>query len=152
MRKRLYIWLSVIALALVAGVVFGPAQRKDVPQASPEVARNEPAAAVVVDALVRLLPGALGSETSAENDSFSDGLLDCPHYTRPVEHELGAVPPVLMSGNHAEIARWRRQQALGRTWLRRPDLIDRERLPRADRALLDAFLAGGDGPGKPRNP
>jgi len=107
---------------------------------------GELAAAVVIDAVARLQPGALNDSESAVQDSFEtagDGLLllDCPHYTRPVAHELGAVPPVLMSGNHAEIARWRRQQALGRTWLRRPDLIDREGLSSADRALLDAFLA-----------
>ena len=107
---------------------------------------GELAAAVVIDAIARLQPGALNDSESAVQDSFEtagDGLLllDCPHYTRPVAHELGAVPPVLMSGNHAEIARWRRQQALGRTWLRRPDLIDREGLSSADRALLDAFLA-----------
>ena len=114
---------------------------------------GELAAAVVIDAVARLQPGALNDSESAAQDSFeADGLLDCPHYTRPVEHELGTVPPVLMSGNHADIARWRRQQALGRTWLRRPDLIDRDGLSRADRALLDAFLAEA-GPGaKPRNP
>ena len=76
-------------------------------------------------------------------------LLDCPHYTRPVEHALGAVPPVLLSGNHADIARWRRQQALGRTWLRRPDLVDRDRLSTTDRGLLDAFLAEHAAAGKP---
>ena len=104
---------------------------------------GELAAAVVVDAVARLQEGALNDRESAVQDSFeADGLLDCPHFTRPVEHELGAVPAVLMSGNHADIARWRRQQALGRTWLRRPDLIDVERLSRADRQLLDAFLAG----------
>ena len=103
---------------------------------------GELAAAVVIDAVARLRPGALNDSESAAQDSFEDdGLLDCPHFTRPVEHALGAVPPVLVSGNHAEIARWRRQQALGRTWLRRPDLIDRDGLSRADRALLDAFLA-----------
>ena len=103
---------------------------------------GELAAAVVVDAVARLLPGALNDAESAVQDSFEGegGLLDCPHYTRPVEHALGSVPPVLLSGNHAEIARWRRQQSLGRTWLRRPDLIDRDRLSKADRALLDAFL------------
>jgi len=104
---------------------------------------GELAAAVVVDAVARLQEGALNDRESAVQDSFEvDGLLDCPHFTRPVEHELGAVPAVLMSGNHADIARWRRQQALGRTWLRRPDLVDVERLSRADRQLLDAFLAG----------
>jgi tRNA (guanine37-N1)-methyltransferase len=118
---------------------------------------GELAAAVVIDAVARLQPGALNDSESAVQDSFeaaSDGLLllDCPHYTRPVEHELGAVPPVLMSGNHAEIARWRRQQALGRTWLRRPELIDRDGLSRADQALLDAFLADTGPAVKPRNP
>ena len=114
---------------------------------------GELAAAVVIDAVARLQEGALNDSESAAQDSFeADGLLDCPHFTRPVEHELGTVPAVLMSGNHAEIARWRRQQALGRTWLRRPDLIDRERLSKADRALLEAFLIGTGVPGKPRNP
>ena len=104
---------------------------------------GELAAAVVVDATARLLPGALNDAESADQDSFEGegGLLDCPHYTRPVEHAYGAVPPVLLSGNHAAIARWRRQQSLGRTWLRRPDLIDRGALSKADRALLEAFLA-----------
>jgi tRNA (guanine37-N1)-methyltransferase len=108
---------------------------------------GELAAAVIVDAVARLQEGALNDAESAAQDSFEAGagegplLLDCPHYTRPVEHALGAVPPVLLSGNHADIARWRRQQALGRTWLRRPDLIDRQALSSADRRLLDAFLA-----------
>ena len=102
---------------------------------------GELAAAVVVDAVARLQDGALNDAESAVQDSFEgDGLLDCPHYTRPVEHALGDVPAVLLSGNHAEIARWRRRQALGRTWLRRPDLLDRETLSAADRQLLDEFL------------
>lgn len=101
---------------------------------------GELAAAVLVDAVARLQDGALNDAESAVQDSFEgDGLLDCPHYTRPVEHALGAVPEVLLSGNHAEIARWRRQQALGRTWLRRPDLLDESALSNTDRALLDAF-------------
>ena len=110
---------------------------------------GELAAAVVIDAVGRLQEGALNDIESAAQDSFEhDGLLDCPHFTRPVEHELGVVPAVLMSGNHADIARWRRQQALGRTWLRRPDLIDAGSLSRADRKLLDAFLADQPGAGK----
>jgi tRNA (guanine37-N1)-methyltransferase len=115
---------------------------------------GELAAAVVVDATARLLPGALNDAESAAQDSFEgpDGLLDCPHYTRPVEHALGSVPPVLLSGHHAEIAKWRRQQSLGRTWLRRPDLIDRAALSKADRALLDAFLAERDRDGAPTDP
>ena len=103
---------------------------------------GELAAAVLVDAVARLQEGALNDVDSAEQDSFgADGLLDCPHYTRPVEHELGTVPEVLLSGNHAEIARWRRMQALGRTWLRRPDLLDEATLAPADRRLLEAFRA-----------
>lgn len=103
---------------------------------------GELAAAVVIDAVARLQEGALNDAESAAQDSFdADGLLDCPHYTRPVEHALGKVPEVLMSGNHAEIARWRRQQALGRTWQRRPDLLDESALSEADRRLLEAFKA-----------
>lgn len=100
---------------------------------------GELAAAVVLDAVARLQEGALNDAESAVQDSFEDGLLDCPHYTRPVEHPLGNVPPVLLSGNHAEIAKWRRQQSLGRTWLRRPDLLDEATLSKADRKLLEAF-------------
>lgn len=103
---------------------------------------GELAAAVVIDAVARLLDGTLGDAESAGQDSFGeDGLLDCPHYTRPVEHALGRVPEVLLSGDHARIARWRRQQALGRTWLRRPDLLDEASLSAQDRALLEAFRA-----------
>jgi tRNA (guanine37-N1)-methyltransferase len=98
-------------------------------------------ALVVIDAVVRLLPGVLNDAASAEQDSFFDGLLDCPHYTRPEVYEGLAVPPVLLSGNHAQIARWRRKQGLGRTWERRPDAIDRDRLDREDRVLLDEYLA-----------
>jgi tRNA (guanine37-N1)-methyltransferase len=119
---------------------------------------GELAAAVVIDAIARLQEGALNDAESAAQDSFeacSDTgltLLDCPHYTRPVEHELGTVPAVLQSGNHAEIARWRRQQALGRTWLRRPELIDEAALSKADRKLLDAFRAGLDPAGTSVSP
>ena len=101
---------------------------------------GELAAAVLVDAVARLQDGALNDAESALQDSFEgDGLLDCPHYTRPLEHELGSVPEVLLSGNHAAIARWRRQQSLGRTWLRRPELLDEARLTKSDRQLLEAF-------------
>lgn len=106
---------------------------------------GELAAAVIIDAVARLQPGALNDAESAAQDSFEDGLLDCPHYTRPVEHALGAVPQVLLSGNHAEIARWRRQQALGRTWMRRPDLIDESALSPAERQWLEAFKAARGG-------
>jgi tRNA (guanine37-N1)-methyltransferase len=84
---------------------------------------GEPAAVVLVDAMVRLLPEALGSETSAENDSFSNGLLDCPHYTRPAEFRGMKVPEVLLNGNHAEIEKWRREKALQKTREFRKDLL-----------------------------
>ena len=112
---------------------------------------GELAAAVVIDAVGRLQEGALNDAESAIQDSFEgDGLLDCPHYTQPSSHPLGDVPAVLRSGDHAAIARWRRQQALGRTWLRRPDLLYEAGLSKADRLLLEAFraaLAGRDGAG-----
>jgi tRNA (guanine37-N1)-methyltransferase len=84
---------------------------------------GEPAALVVIDATVRLLPGALGSATSATNESFSDGLLDCPQYTRPPEFEGMRTPEVLLNGNHAEIARWRQEAAQEKTKRNRPDLL-----------------------------
>lgn len=87
---------------------------------------GEPAAVVVTDAVIRLLPEALGSETSAANDSFSDGLLDCPHYTRPANWRGMQVPEVLLNGNHAEIEKWRREKALEKTRLMRGDLLDKE--------------------------
>ena len=87
---------------------------------------GEPAAIVLVDAIVRLLPNALGSETSAENDSFSDGLLDCPHYTQPRDFRGMKVPEVLLSGNHAEIEKWRHEKALKKTLKVRKDLLNKE--------------------------
>jgi tRNA (guanine37-N1)-methyltransferase len=98
-------------------------------------------ALVLIDAIVRLLPGVLGDEESAQQDSFVAGLLDWPHYTRPETYEGRAVPPVLLSGNHAAIQRWRTKQALGRTWLRRPDLIEKLQLSAEQRRLLDEFVA-----------
>jgi tRNA (guanine37-N1)-methyltransferase len=98
---------------------------------------GEPAALVLIDAVVRLIPGALGSETSAANDSFSEGLLDCPHYTRPPEFRGMKAPDVLLGGNHAEIARWRRQEALRKTKKIRPDLLEKADLSERDRAWLD---------------
>jgi tRNA (guanine37-N1)-methyltransferase len=101
---------------------------------------GEPAAAVLIDAIGRLQDGALNDVESAAQDSFEDGLLDCPHYTRPELEGEDSVPPVLLSGDHAAIRRWRRQQSLGRTWLRRPDLLARVDLDRADRTLLEVFI------------
>jgi tRNA (guanine37-N1)-methyltransferase len=100
---------------------------------------GELAAAVLIDAVGRLQEGALGDAQSALQDSFSDGLLDCPHYTRPVSHEFGEVPAVLLSGDHAAINRWRRMQSLGRTWLRRPELLENMALDAADQRLLEEF-------------
>jgi tRNA (guanine37-N1)-methyltransferase len=100
---------------------------------------GELAAMVVIDCVVRRLPGALGDAESASQDSFVDGLLDHPHYTRPETYEGMAVPPVLLSGNHADIARWRLKEALGRTWRRRPDLLARRRMNAAESALLEEF-------------
>jgi tRNA (guanine37-N1)-methyltransferase len=96
-------------------------------------------ALVVIDAIGRLLPGVLGSEESAVQESFTDGLVDWPHYTRPPAIDGRAVPEVLVSGDHAAIARWRLQQALGRTWLRRPELLERRGMSVEERALLEAF-------------
>jgi tRNA (guanine37-N1)-methyltransferase len=96
-------------------------------------------ALVVIDAVVRLLPGVLGDESSAGQDSFGEGLLDWPHYTRPEVWQGRAVPQVLLGGNHAAIRRWRLMQALGRTWQRRPDLLARRRLTPEERALLEEF-------------
>ena len=105
---------------------------------------GELASMVVIDAVTRLLPGVLGHDASAEQDSFSAGLLDCPHYTRPETSTIGDVPPVLLSGDHAAIARWREQQALGRTWLRRPDLFEQIELTSEQQKLLEAFKDGLD--------
>ncbi|MBI2836241.1 MAG: tRNA (guanosine(37)-N1)-methyltransferase TrmD [Chloroflexi bacterium] len=97
---------------------------------------GELAAMVVADAVVRLVPGVLGSEISAIDDSYATGLLEYPQYTRPADYRGWAVPEVLLSGNHAEIARWRREQALLRTMKRRPDLIDKANLSEQDKRLL----------------
>jgi tRNA (guanine37-N1)-methyltransferase len=101
---------------------------------------GELAAMVVIDAIARLLPGALGHEESAQQDSFSEGMLDHPHYTRPEIFEGMPVPEVLLSGDHAAIARWREKQALGRTWLRRPELLARAQLSEREQQLLQQFI------------
>jgi tRNA (guanine37-N1)-methyltransferase len=105
------------------------------------ISGGELAAMVCIDAMTRLIPGALGHEESARQDSFSDGLLDCPHFTRPEEYKGDCVPRVLMNGNHREIETWREQQALGRTWQRRPDLLENIELDARQRALLDEYIA-----------
>lgn len=101
---------------------------------------GEIAAMAVIDAVTRLLPGVLGDDESASQDSFMDGLLDHPHYTRPEIIDGQRVPAVLLSGDHARIARWRYKQALGRSFLRRPDLVKKMNLDREQQKLLDEFL------------
>ncbi len=101
---------------------------------------GELGAMVMIDAITRLLPGALGHHESASQDSFVEGLLDCPHYTRPEILEGLPIPSVLKSGNHAAIARWRHKQALGRTWQRRPDLLQAKHLTAIERVLLAEYI------------
>jgi tRNA (guanine37-N1)-methyltransferase len=101
-------------------------------------------AMIILDAVTRLQPSVLGHALSAEEDSFANGLLDCPHYTRPEVLDGKAVPRVLLSGNHEHIRQWRLQQSLGRTWQRRPDLLNKLALTEEQRVLLDAFIAEQD--------
>ncbi|MDD2802487.1 MAG: tRNA (guanosine(37)-N1)-methyltransferase TrmD [Methylobacter sp.] len=103
------------------------------------ISGGELAALVVVDGITRLLPGVLGDADSANQDSHVDGLLDCPHFTRPEQLEELSVPNVLLSGNHAEISRWRMKQSLGRTWQRRPDLLEKKQLTAEQEFLLKQF-------------
>ena len=103
------------------------------------ISGGELAAMALIDACVRQLPGALGDGRSALEESFAEGLLDCPHYTRPELHEGRRVPAVLLSGHHAEIRRWRLKQALGRTWLRRPELLQARGMSEAEKSLLAEF-------------
>ncbi len=106
---------------------------------------GELAAMVLIDAIVRQLPGALNDDESAAQESFVAGLLDCPHYTRPESYSGMRVPEVLLSGHHADIARWRLKQALGRTWLRRPDLLERRAFSAEEKRLLAEFRAEHEG-------
>jgi len=101
---------------------------------------GELAAMVMMDSIIRLVPEVLGHDMSAVEDSFVDGLLDCPHYTRPEVYEGESVPHVLLSGNHKKIERWRLKQALGRTWQRRPDLLAKRPLNEDEQALLQEFI------------
>lgn len=104
------------------------------------ISGGELAALIVIDAITRLLPGVLGDADSAEQDSHTAGLLDCPHYTRPEQINDRVVPDVLLSGNHADISRWRMKQALGRTWQRRPDLLNNKVLEADQEKLLKEFI------------
>ncbi len=103
------------------------------------VSGGELPALLLIDAIVRQLPGALNDVDSAQQDSFAQGLLDCPHYTRPESYDGERVPAVLLSGHHAAIRRWRLMQAIGRTWQRRPELLNRRPLTVDEQALLDEF-------------
>ena len=148
--------LSRPALLLVAGRYEGIDERVLESEVELELSigdyvlsGGELPALVLIDALARLLPGALGDERSAQQESFSEGLLDWPHYTRPELHEGRPVPAVLLSGDHAEISRWRLKQALGRTWLRRRELMEGIELDTQRAALLQEFLQEREQEGEP---
>ncbi|BES72504.1 tRNA (guanosine(37)-N1)-methyltransferase TrmD [Marinobacter nanhaiticus D15-8W] len=134
-------------LILVAGRYEGVDERLIASEVDREVSLGdfvlsggELAAMAVIDAVTRLIPGALGHAQSAEQDSFADGLLDCPHYTRPEVYEGQWVPEVLLGGHHEQIRRWRLKQSLKRTWERRPDLLEKRQLTGEERELLDQVL------------
>ncbi|MDQ6619852.1 MAG: tRNA (guanosine(37)-N1)-methyltransferase TrmD [Pseudomonadota bacterium] len=134
------------AYVLVAGRYEGIDERfieaevqEEIAVGSFVVSGGEFPALMLIDAMVRLLPGALNDEESARQDSFAEGLLDCPHYTRPENDGAQGVPPVLLSGDHAAIRRWRLKQALGRTWERRPELLASRGMSDQERALLAEY-------------
>ncbi|MEY4767900.1 MAG: hypothetical protein RL637_539 [Pseudomonadota bacterium] len=146
-QARLQQWLSYSQIILVAGRYEGIDERFVTSVCDEEcslgdyvISGGELAALIVIDAMVRLLPGVLGDELSAQQDSYSQGLLDHPQFTRPSELAVGKVPEVLLSGDHAKIERWRLQQALGRTWLRRPDLLQPQSLTAIQQQLLADFI------------
>ena len=145
-HRRVMEWSALQGLVLLAGRYEGVDERligrmveEEISIGDYVLSGGELAAMVVIDAIVRQIPGALGDADSAGQDSFVNGLLDCPHYTRPEVYEGEPVPPVLLSGNHADIARWRLKQALGRTWRRRPDLLEERVLSDEERTLLDEY-------------
>ena len=150
-QEQVRIWASGPGLILLAGRYEGIDERLHADLIDEEwsigdyvLSGGELAAMVVIDAVARLQPGALGDEDSAEQDSFSQGLLDCPHFTRPESVDAMDVPPVLMGGNHADIVRWRSKQSLGRTWQRRPELLDHLQLTQEQQLLLDEFIQEQD--------
>ena len=145
-------WSKLPALVLVAGRYEGLDERviesrvdREVSVGDYVLSGGEFPALAVIDAVARLLPGVLGDLRSNVEESFGAGLLDWPHYTRPVEFEGRTVPEVLQGGHHADIQRWRLKQAVARTWSRRPDLIARGGLPADAAKLLDEFLAEREG-------
>ncbi|MBI5041330.1 MAG: tRNA (guanosine(37)-N1)-methyltransferase TrmD [Gammaproteobacteria bacterium] len=150
-QERVRFWAGESGLILIAGRYEGIDERLHAHEIDEEwsigdyvLSGGELAAMVVIDAVARLQPGALGDEDSAEQDSFSQGLLDCPHYTRPELIDGMGVPQVLLGGHHAEIERWRAKQSLGRTWQRRPELLEQLQLTREQRVLLDEFIQEQD--------
>lgn len=137
-------WSTLPQLALLSGRYEGVDERVRAHLVTDEVSigdfvltGGELPALVIIDAVTRLIPGALGDPTGAIDDSHAMGLLEYPHYTRPPEFRGWGVPEVLLSGNHAEIERWRRQEALKRTLLRRPDLLERANLTQAEQKYVE---------------
>ncbi|AKZ65779.1 tRNA (guanosine(37)-N1)-methyltransferase TrmD [Candidatus Palibaumannia cicadellinicola] len=129
-QKGVYELASYMKLIFVCGRYKGIDERLMAKEIDEEwsigdyvISGGELAAMIIIDSITRLIPGVLSHDTSAREDSFADGLLDCPHYTRPELLDSRQVPKVLLSGNHAEIRRWRIKQSLGRTWLRRPEML-----------------------------
>ena len=150
-QARVAAWARLPGLVLVAGRYEGVDERfveccidETVSVGDLVLSGGELPALMLIDAMARLLPGTLGSAESAEQESFTTGLLDWPHYTRPEVWEGRPVPPVLRGGNHAEFERWRRRQALGRTRARRPDLLGARELTREERRLLEEYAAEQD--------
>ena len=142
-------------LVLVAGRYEGFDERLLEAEADDEISLGdfvlsggEVAALAVIDAVVRLLPGVLGDDASAEQESFTDGLLDCPHYTRPEDIDGRRVPSVLLEGDHQAIRRWRLKQSLARTSLRRPDLLERRQLSAYEKELLREYQTEQAAPGQ----
>ncbi len=139
--------LSKDSLLLIAGRYEGIDQRV-IDQSIDEqisigdyvLSGGELASAVLIDCLIRQIPNVLGHKDSAQQDSFTDGLLDYPHYTRPEKIYGLAVPKVLLSGNHKKIETWRRKQSLGLTWQNRPDLLDNKQLSQSDETLLNEYI------------
>jgi len=134
---------------LIAGRYEGIDERVAIREVDEEIAvgdfvvsGGELPALMMIDAIARQLPGALNDADSAAQESFVDGLLDCPHYTRPEVFEGMQVPAILLSGNHAAIARWRKMQALGRTWKRRPALLEGRTLTDLEQDLLVQYRSG----------
>jgi len=155
-HARLVDWARLPAMIVVAGRYEGIDERVldsvDVEASVGDfvVSGGELPALLLIDGVVRQLPGVLNDAQSNVQDSYVDGLLDCPHYTRPETYRGRTVPAVLLSGNHAEIARWRLKQALGRTWLRRPELLQDRAMSAEEKQLLDEFRRESAGSALPK--